>query len=57
MLDLLISELVFFGMIQSSLFNGLIHFDVFPNLTLSLDDINILKALTSNVLTSGYDME
>jgi hypothetical protein len=45
------------GMIQSSLFNGPIHFDVFPNLTLSLDDINILKALTLNVLTSGYDME
>jgi hypothetical protein len=45
------------GMIQSSLFNGPVHFDVFPNLTLSLDDINILKALTLNVLTSGYDME
>jgi hypothetical protein len=45
------------GMIQSSLFNGPIHFDVFPNLTLSLDDINILKALTLNVLTSGYDIE
>jgi hypothetical protein len=45
------------GMIQSSLFNGPIHFDVFPNLTLSLDDINILKALTLNVLTSGYNME
>jgi hypothetical protein len=45
------------GMIQSSLFNGPIHFDVFPNLTISLDDINILKALSLNVLTSGYDME
>ena len=45
------------GMIQSSLFNGPIHFDVFPNLTLSLDDINMLKALTLNVLTSSYDME
>jgi hypothetical protein len=45
------------GMIQSSLFNGPIHFDVFPNLTLSLDDINILKALTLYVLTFGYDME
>jgi hypothetical protein len=45
------------GMIQSSLFNGPVHFYVFPNLTLSLDDINILKALTLNVLTSGYDME
>jgi hypothetical protein len=45
------------GMIQSSLFNGPIHFDVFPNLTLALDDINILKALTLNVLTSGYDIK
>jgi hypothetical protein len=45
------------GMIQFSLFNGPVHFDVFPNLTLSLDDINILKALTLNVLTSGYDIE
>jgi hypothetical protein len=45
------------GMIKSSLFNGPVHFDIFPNLTLSLDDINILKALTLNVLTSGYEME
>ena len=45
------------GMIQSSLFNGPIHFDVFPDLTLAFDDINILKALTLNVLTSRYDME
>jgi hypothetical protein len=44
------------SMIQSSLFNGPIHFDVFPNLTLALDDINILKALILNV-ASGYDME
>jgi hypothetical protein len=39
------------------LFNGPIHFDVFPNLTISLDDVNVLKALTLNVLTFGYDME
>ena len=44
-------------MIQSSLFAGPIHFDVFPNLTMSLDDANMLKALTLNVLTSGYDIE
>jgi hypothetical protein len=44
------------SMIQSSLFNGPIHFDVFPNLTLALDDINILKALILNV-AFGYDME
>ena len=45
------------GMIQSSLFASPIHFDVFPNLTLSLDDVNMLKALTLNVLTSSYDMK
>jgi hypothetical protein len=45
------------GMIQSSLYAGPIHFNVFPNLSLSLDDVNMLKALTLNVLTSGYDME
>jgi hypothetical protein len=45
------------GMIQSSLFNGPIHFDVFLNLTISLDNINIFKALTLNVLTFGYDMK
>ena len=45
------------GMIQSSLFNSLIHFDTFPNLTLALNDIHIVKALTLNVLTFGYDME
>ena len=45
------------GMIQSSLFNGPIHFDAFPNLTLALDDIHILKALTLNILTFGYEKE
>ena len=45
------------GMIQSSLFNNPIHFDAFPNLTLALNFIHILKALTLNVLTSGYDMK
>jgi hypothetical protein len=45
------------GMIQSSLFNGPIHFDAFPNLTLALNDIHIFKALTLNVVTSGYDVE
>jgi hypothetical protein len=44
-------------MIQSFLFNRPIHFDTFPNLTLALNDINITKALTLNVLTTGYDME
>lgn len=43
-------------MIQSSLFGGLVHFDCFPDLTLVLDDNNIIKVLTLNILTSGYDM-
>ena len=45
------------GMIQFSLFAGPIHFDVFPNMTLSLDDANMLKALSLNLLTAGYDMK
>jgi hypothetical protein len=45
------------GMIQSSVYTGPIHFDVFPNLTVSLDDVNFLKSLTLNIQTHGYDME
>ncbi|KAG7989933.1 hypothetical protein I3843_03G262300 [Carya illinoinensis] len=44
------------GMIQSSLFNGHVYFDCFPDLPLALNDPNILKALTLNITTSGYDM-
>ncbi|KAG6670599.1 hypothetical protein I3843_Q052600 [Carya illinoinensis] len=44
------------GMIQSSLFNGHVYFDCFPDLPLALNDPNILKALTLNIATSGYDM-
>jgi len=44
------------GMVHTSLYNGLVYFDTFPNITLSLSDVNISKALTLNVLTSGYDM-
>ena len=45
------------GLIQSSLFDGHVYFDCYPNLTLALDDPNIVKDLTLNILTSGYDME
>ena len=44
-------------MIQSSLFDGPVYFDCYPNLTLAIDDPNILKALTLNILTSGYDTD
>jgi len=43
-------------MVHTSLYNGPVYFDTFPNITLSLSDVNISKALTLNVLTSGYDM-
>ena len=44
------------GMIQSSLFNGPVYFDCFPDLPLALNDPNILKALTLNIATFGYDI-
>ena len=44
------------GIIESNLHNGPIHFDYFPNFTLSLSDKYLLKALTLNIKTSGYEM-
>jgi hypothetical protein len=44
------------GMVHTSLYNGPVYFVTFPNITLALSDVNIFKALTLNVLTSGYDM-
>lgn len=43
------------GIIQSSLAHGPVYFDVYPNLQLSLSDVNILDALTLNVKTHGYN--
>ena len=45
------------GMIIASLYDGPIYFDCYPDICLALDDLNIVKALTLNILTSGYDME
>ena len=45
------------GRITSSLFGGPIYFNCYPNITLALDDPNIVKVLTLNILTSGYDMD
>ncbi|KAL4645013.1 hypothetical protein ACB092_02G205600 [Castanea dentata] len=45
------------GMITASLYDGPVYFDCYPDLTLALDDPNIIKALTLNILTSGYDMD
>lgn len=43
------------GIIQSSLAHGPVYFNVYPNLQLSLSNVNILDALTLNVKTHGYN--
>ena len=45
------------GMITASLYDGSVYFNCCPNISLALDDPNIVKALTLNILTSGYDMD
>ena len=44
-------------MITTSLYDGPIYFSCYPDLTLTLDDPNIIKALTLNIASSGYHME
>ena len=44
------------GMITSSLFGGPVYFNCYPDITLTLDDPTIVKALTLNILTSSYDL-
>ena len=45
------------GMITASLYDGLVYFNCYLDLTLTLDDPNIVKALTLNIVSSGYHME
>ena len=45
------------GMIIASLYDGSVYFSCNPDLTLALDDPNIIKALTLNIASSGYYME
>ena len=45
------------GMIVASLYDGFVYFDCYPDISLALDDPNIVKALTLNILISGYNME
>ena len=45
------------GMITASLYDDLVYFNYYPDISLTLDDPNIVKALTLNILTSGYIME
>ena len=41
------------GMIESGLHKGPVHFNCFPNFTLSLRDPHILKGLTLNIQLFG----
>ena len=45
------------GMITASLYDGPVYFNRYPNISLALDDPNIVKALTLNIASSGYNME
>ena len=45
------------GMIIASLYDGPVYFNCYPDITLALDDPNIVKALTLNIASSGYHME
>ena len=45
------------GMIAASLYDGPVYFDCYVDISLALDDPNIVKALTLNILTFGYNME
>ena len=45
------------GMITASLYDDPVYFNCYPDLTLALDDPNIVKALTFNIASSGYIME
>ena len=45
------------GMINAFLYDGPVYFSCYPDLTLALDDPNIIKALTLNIASSGYHME
>jgi hypothetical protein len=43
-------------MVESSLYNGPIYFDCYPNFAVSLKDKTVLQALELDIETSGYNM-
>ena len=45
------------GKITTSLYDGSVYFSCYPDLSLALDDPNIIKTLTLNIASSGYHME
>ncbi|KAG7947754.1 hypothetical protein I3843_14G110100 [Carya illinoinensis] len=44
------------GIVQTSLIDGPVHFNCYPDLTVDLFDKNVFSTLTLNVKTSGFDM-
>ena len=44
-------------MITASMYDGSIYFNCYPDLTLALDEPNIVKTLTLNIASSGYHVE
>ena len=44
-------------MITTSTYDDPVYFNCYPNITLALDDPNIVKGLTLNIFTFGYNME
>ena len=44
-------------MMETSLHNGPVYFNCYPNFAFSLSDRNIMDALTLNVKTNGYCMK
>ena len=45
------------GMITVSLYDDPVYFNCYPDLTLALDDPDIVKALSLNIASSGYHMK
>ncbi|KAJ9140919.1 hypothetical protein P3X46_031510 [Hevea brasiliensis] len=44
------------GIVESSLCDGPIYFSCYPNFTISIRDPHVMKALSLDIKTSGYDM-
>ena len=55
--DLRTLKIAFLVWFIASLYDGPVYFNCYPDLTLALDDPNIVKALILNIATSGYHME
>ena len=43
------------GIMETSFCHGRVYFNVYPNLSLSLTDPNLLKAASLNIMTHGYN--